>query len=61
MAVNIETLKVERMKGRVSSRSLKMVLDWATFHREELERAWNDIPKVPPPNPFHLFLEADPD
>ena len=52
MAVNIETLKVERMKGKVSSRSLKMVLDWATFHREELERAWNDISQGASPDPI---------
>lgn len=52
MSVNIETLKVERMKGKVSSRSPKMVLDWATFHREELELAWNDISQGTSPEPI---------
>ena len=47
VVVEIENGKV---KGEISERALRMILEWLDLHREEIKEAWDQASKGETPN-----------
>lgn len=46
--ISIETLSV--ISGRLSPRSLGLVVEWASLHRDELKKNWNKVNRYEQPD-----------
>ncbi|MBN1772833.1 MAG: DUF4160 domain-containing protein [Deltaproteobacteria bacterium] len=40
------------LRGRLSPRAMGLVTEWATLHREDLRRAWDQTRSHRPPDPI---------
>ncbi len=39
-----------KVKGEISERALRMILEWLDLHREEIKEAWEQASKGETPN-----------
>jgi hypothetical protein len=46
--VNINNLSI--LKGTFPSRALRLVIEWASLHQEELKEAWESLRNCQPPS-----------